>query len=271
MKPDTIKTSLLIATYNWPEALHLCLISVRQQSVPPTEIIIADDGSGETTKQVIEKFQKSCSIPLNHVWQKDNGFRLSLVRNKAIAAARFEYIIQIDGDVVLDKHFIQDHLNLAQKKSFLCGSRVLTNEKSSDYLLKNRKTDVPLSLLPAGYVLNSLRIPFLGRMMADHYKKKQLTALRGCNMSFWKADLEEVNGYDNSIQGWGSEDAELAIRLINSGKRKRFLKFTGIVYHLFHLENDRSLDLRNKELLKKSIDTHAVYTENGLKESYAES
>ena len=44
-------------------------------------------------------------------------------------------------------------------------------------------------------------------------------------MAFWKEDLLKVNGYNEAITGWGSEDHELVCRLINNGVRKRTIKF----------------------------------------------
>src|SRR5687768_10761216 len=97
----TITTSLIISTYNWPEALNLCLMSIKSQTLLPDEIIIADDGSSGETKVLIENFQRSFEVPILHVWQPDQGFQLSRIRNKAIARATKEYIIQIDGDLIL--------------------------------------------------------------------------------------------------------------------------------------------------------------------------
>ena len=96
--------SLIISTYNWPEALSRCLDSVMSQTVQPTEIIIADDGSTIETKHVIDDYSRRSVVPIVHVWHEDDGFRLSMIRNKAIVRAKGEYIIQIDGDVVLEKH-----------------------------------------------------------------------------------------------------------------------------------------------------------------------
>lgn len=115
--------SLIISTYNFPKALDICLQSVLQQSVLPDEVLIADDGSREETKKVVEKFQKQLPVPMIHVWHEDNGFRLTVIRNKAIAKASKDYIIQIDGDIILNRHFIKDHKRFARKNSFVSGSR----------------------------------------------------------------------------------------------------------------------------------------------------
>ena len=92
--------SLIISTYNWPRALYLCLDSVMQQTVMPSEIIIADDGSGIATRDVVRHFEAVSPVPVRHIWHEDDGFRLAEIRNKAIAASRGEYVIQIDGDLI---------------------------------------------------------------------------------------------------------------------------------------------------------------------------
>lgn len=101
-----MKTTLLMTTYNWPQALGMVLASVSRQTVLPDEIVIADDGSTEETKMLIEHFASNFPQPVIHVWQKDLGFRKTAILNKAIAKATGDYIIQIDGDVVLNSHFI---------------------------------------------------------------------------------------------------------------------------------------------------------------------
>ena len=52
------KVSLIITTYNWPEALFLVLKSVKNQFRMPDEIIVADDGSNKETTSLIKKFSK---------------------------------------------------------------------------------------------------------------------------------------------------------------------------------------------------------------------
>ena len=93
--------SLIISTYNSPKALDLCLMSVLQQSVLPDEVLIADDGSNEETRKIVEEFKKQSTVPVIHVWHEDNGFRLTVIRNKAIAKASMDYIIQIDGEIII--------------------------------------------------------------------------------------------------------------------------------------------------------------------------
>ena len=116
--------SLLVSTYNWKEALALCLRSAFSQTVKPDEIVIADDGSREDTRELIENMKKKTDIPVVHVWHEDKGFRKTNILNKAIKKISSEYIIQIDGDIVMDKNFISDHLELVEEGYFVCGSRL---------------------------------------------------------------------------------------------------------------------------------------------------
>ena len=113
MKPFP-KCSLVTPTYNWPEALELLLKSVLNQSVLPDEVIIADDGSKPDTKLLIDQYKKDFPIPLIHIWHEDKGNRKPRIMNKAIAKANYEYIIEIDGDIIMNRYFIQDHLDLSQ-------------------------------------------------------------------------------------------------------------------------------------------------------------
>lgn len=265
-KPKTV--SIMVSTYNWPEALERCVQTILGQTRLPEEILIADDGSAEATKLLVDKLKEIANVPIVHIWHPDEGFRLSVIRNKAIQAAKSEYIIQIDGDILLDPHFIEDHLALSEKNHFLCGSRVWINQEQSATLLQQTGTiQVDRSKFPLSFVLNSLRSKFLSKFLADRYKKNQPAILRGCNMSFWKEDLLAVNGYNESIQGWGAEDSEMAFRLMNKGVKKRFLKFCAVAYHLFHKENNKDNLAKNDLILKKTIDDKKIWTEYGIQKA----
>lgn len=140
-----MKLSLIISTYNSPEALRVTLESVLRQAIYPREIIIADDGSDESTATVIKEFTSKSPVPLRHVWHENRGFRLAAIRNRAIAAATGDYIVQIDGDIILDPFFIADHIDSARNGHFVCGSRVQPAN-----LCQSRSQPIPLSPLLHG-------------------------------------------------------------------------------------------------------------------------
>lgn len=226
--------SIIVSTYNWKEALELVLLSISRQSVMPLEVIVADDGSRADTANLIADCQNLLSVPLLHVWQEDNGFQLSQIRNKAIAKAKGEYILQIDGDVILEKHFIQDHLQFAKEGYFATGSRVNLIEKFSSHVMKDKQTR--FSFLSRGITnkLNAVRCRFLANYYRFRYKRNNPYYMKGCNMGYWKKDILAVNGYNEDIAGWGYEDNEIAARFLALGLQKQYLKCAGIVYHLYH-------------------------------------
>jgi glycosyltransferase involved in cell wall biosynthesis len=230
------KVSLIVSTYNRPSALDLCLQSIARQTVLPGEVVIGDDGSQDDTRKLIESFQNNFPVPLIHVWQEDRGFRLAMSRNKAVAASRYEYIIEIDGDLILHSDFVADHLYFARKGYFLKGGRVFLSRKVAERCCRSRKLPV-INFFSKGVNrrFNTIRCMALSKYLAPRYQKNKFTAL-GCNMSFWKEDYINVNGYDEFFEGWGGEDYDFASRLTNNGIKRMSLKFSGIVYHLWHDE-----------------------------------
>lgn len=247
-----MKTSILVATYNWPDAFRLCLKSILSQRVLPDEIVIADDGSTAETSDVIRDITISSPVPVIHVWQEDDGFRLAQIRNKAIARCSGDYIIQIDGDLILHRDFVGDHIRFARRASFVSGSRVNLDQQLSSRLLGERSTTVSVFSKGTKNFLNGLHLPFLSAVYENH-KKDDVFRLRGCNMAFWKEDLIAVNGYNEAMTGWGREDSELAVRLCNTGIEKRLIKFSAIVFHLYHHERSRESLNVNDSILQESI------------------
>jgi glycosyltransferase involved in cell wall biosynthesis len=259
-------SSLLISTYNWTNALNLCMTSLKGQSVLPNEIVICDDGSRKDTAELVDSFRKDFPIPINHVWQEDEGFQLAKIRNRGFAAAKGAYIIQVDGDLVFHKHFIKDHLAFAKNGFFTTGSRVLLSPQTTEALFKNASIDIKQYSINNRNLFNGLRIPSFHNFFSRKYKSKAKYKyyVKGCNMAFWKKDLLDVNGYNEDFTGWGREDSELAIRLINAGINKRFLKFGSISYHLFHKEVSREMEQKNIQMMKNAEINKITRTANGM-------
>ena len=134
-----MRISLIVTTYNRPDALLLVLKSIQNQRVKPFEVIIADDGSDNTTKVLIEKFVLNTNLTIIHSHQKDLGFRVSESRNKAISIANGEYIVLIDGDMVLHPEFINDHSINAEEGCYIQGSRVLLNQEKTQNVLEKKQ------------------------------------------------------------------------------------------------------------------------------------
>ncbi len=256
-----LKTALIITTYNRPDALELCLKSVAKQVVIPDEIIVADDGSGKETKDIIEDFSKSIQVLVKHVWQEDKGFRLAEIRNRAISASQSDYLVFVDGDIILHPYFVSDHINNKQKKTFITGSRVLLSEKETQKRLSEMIPKINL-IKGSKNKLNGIRSGILSKMFSK--KDDGIYNVRGCNMSFWKKDLVAVNGFDARYVGWGREDSDLVQRLLNRGLTKFKLKFAAIQYHLYHPDTDRNRLSHNEILLTETMDNQRLWAEVGL-------
>ena len=259
---SNLTCSLVTPTYNWPEALELLLLSIKKQSILPNEVIIADDGSKEETTQLIQKYQKDFPVPIIHVWHEDNKNQKPAIMNKAIAKAKYDYIVEIDGDIIMHKDFVRDHLSLAEKNVFLYGSRVNIQEDYLETLFKKKK--IQFNVFSKGIKKRgrTLHIPFL----ANRYKKedKRSNKLRGCNMSFWKSDLIKINGFNESLTGWGIDDSEMIQRLINISVQGKRLKHKGIVYHIYHKEQNKSHIEVNQLIEKETTEKKLTYIEKGI-------
>lgn len=257
-----ISASLIIATYNWPEALELVLLSVLSQTVLPDEVIIADDGSRNDTKILIEKYKPVFSIPLIHIWQEDIGFRKTVIMNKALKLAKGDYIIQIDGDIIIHKNFIENHISLARPNTFIHGSRALLNKEETKRAFENKKINYSVFNKNIKNKLNAIYFPLWSRLVQS--KSANLKKTRGCNFSCWKKDIFKVNGYNEEMIGWGLEDTELAARFINNGILKRQIKFAAVQYHLEHKTSPRDKFNVNNEILTNTIENNIKTTEKGI-------
>ncbi len=263
---NPISCSICVSTYNRPAALRLCLQSILSQSYLPQEIIIGDDGSGQETAALIDDFKKKSPVEIVHVWQPDEGYRLASCRNKSFAKASSEYIIQIDGDLILQTNFIEDHIKKATPGTFICGTRVLLTPGYTDEVIENSQFLEPsLFSKSISKRYNAIRNSFLSKVFYRLQRSpNQYKYVLGANMSFYKKDLLKVNGYNEKYSGWGKEDNDLAIRLINAGTSLRVLKFSGIIFHLFHAGEGRHKLKENEDILKQTIANNVTFVPDGI-------
>ena len=257
-----MRTCLIVTTYNWPEALHLTLASVARQTHRPDEVIVADDGSGPATRAVIDQWRTS-GLPLQHVWQEDEGFRLARSRNRAIAAARAEYILLADGDMVLHPQFVADHVRCARPDCFIQGARPQLSAATTAQLLQGNGTADVGPLTPG---LNrrayAMRSPLLSRFFSR--TKGTLGGVQGCNQSFWRCHAIQVNGYDERFTAWGPEDREFVARLLHLGLRRHYVRHMAIAFHLHHASRAPTAPNPFDRLLNETLASGTTWTEQGL-------
>ena len=257
-----MRTCLIVTTYNWPEALHLTLASVARQTQRPDEVIVADDGSGPATRTVIDQW-RALGLPLEHVWQEDQGFRLARSRNRAIAAARAEYILLTDGDMILHPQFVADHVRCARPDCFVQGARLQLPAATSTQLLQGGG---PADIGPLTPGLNrrayAMRSPLLSRFFSR--TKTTLGGVQGCNQSFWRSHAIAVNGYDERFTAWGPEDREFVARLLHLGVRRHHVRHMAIAFHLHHASRAPTAANPFDRLLEETLASGATWTEQGL-------
>lgn len=259
---EASRISLIVTTYNWPAALELTLRSVARQSMLPVEVIVADDGSGAQTRQVVSGWQERLRVPLQHVWQSDEGFRLARSRNRAIAAARGDYLIIVDGDMVLHRHFVADHARAARHGCFIQGVRLLTGPKAATGMLLQGRLDLGFFAGDIQRRRHTIRSRLLSRLVFKERTGQR--AIRGCNQAYWKSDLVRVNAFNEAFTGWGREDNEIAARLYNAGVRRRNLKFQALAIHLHHPLRHAQIGERNDAILRDTIEQGKAWCPLGL-------
>jgi len=255
---------LLVTTYERPDALARVLESVAAQSRLPDELIIADDGSGSATAEVIRDFAATASFPVHHVWQPHDGFRAGRARNRAIARARCEYLVLVDGDMVLDPRFVADHVALARRGWFSQGVRIRLDARATQRLLAPGSALPGLGSAGLGVLRRTyaLRSPALARRL--RLAANRVIALKACNQGFWRDDLVAVNGFDETMTGWGAEDKELCARLSNAGTRRQTLLFAALAWHLEHPPADRLAADANAARWKETVRTGRTRCAVGL-------
>jgi len=225
---------LVVTTHERPDALARVLDAVAAQSRLPDELIVADDGSGPATAEVVGQHAAHAPYPVRHEWQAHAGFRAGRIRNAAVARTRCEYVVLLDGDMVAHPGLLADHLALARPGYFSQGVRIRLDEPATQRVLDGsaglpRLLSPGLGLARRAYALHAPRLTRLVCRLAN-----AVVAVKACNQGFWRRDLLAVNGFDEALTGWGAEDKELCARLENAGIRRQTLLFAAIAWHLDH-------------------------------------
>jgi glycosyltransferase involved in cell wall biosynthesis len=267
-----LQISVILSTYNSPDWLAKVLWGYCAQSYPHFEIVVADDGSTSTTSEVIARMQHQTGLTLRHVWQEDQGFRKCRILNRAILAARGEYLIFSDGDCIPRRDFVAQHVHYAKPRQFLSGGIVrlpmqLSLQISQEDIL-NGGIFRPTSLLARGMPwTRKLRFLVEKPSLAWTFERLPLTraTFNGSNSSAWKEDVERVNGFDERMH-YGGLDRELGERLMNAGIRPRSIRHRTTCLHLDHARSyaDPELLLANYGLRRETKRKRCTWTSFGM-------
>lgn len=265
-----MQVSVIVSTYNRPDALRAVLAGLAEQGDRGFEILVADDGSGDETRATVAECAAVSAVPVRHIWHEDKGFRLSAIRNLAAAHAEGEYLVFIDGDCVPRLDFVMRHRALAEPGWMVAGNRLLLSEAFTRTVLAQRTPIHRWNLSDwwqARRAGNLNRIGPLLRVPLGPLRKlggRRWQRVRGCNMGVWKADLLAVNGFDETFEGWGYEDSDFAVRLVNAGRGLKKGAYACGLLHLWHRENDRRQEGPNWDLLQQRIRSRETQPLKGI-------
>ena len=265
-----MKTAVVVTTYNRPDALQAVLDGYCAQDTADFELLVADDGSSESTRKVVEEYARQGRFPLRHVWQEDRGFRAGAARNRALAQTAAEYVIFSDGDCIPPPFFVSRHRRLAAPGFFLAGNRILLGPALTQTVLVKRipvhawSTVQWLFAWARRDVNRALPLLSLGDGAWRRREADRWEGVKTCNFSAWRSDLMRVNGFDERYSGWGLEDSDLVIRLLHAGVRHKNARFGAPVFHLWHPENDRTQLSENQRRLNEIISSDRVSAVVGI-------
>lgn len=265
------RASILLATYEMPRHLELVFEALGAQSSLDFEVMLCDDGSGEETKKLVERYQAAAKFPITHLWQENQGFRKCRILNRAIRASRGSVMIFLDGDCVPHSDFVRDHLENQEPGRYLCGRRVNLGEAFSRTLTPAKIREGALKPWSGEFIRSaifgetqnwnrSLRVPspFLRKL----FKMDRIDDLLGSNFSVSREDLFAINGFDESYEGYGREDTDVEIRLQNLGLKIKSMKGVAIQFHVWHPR--RGFTPKNDALLDDARATKRVRAVRGL-------
>lgn len=272
---NALRASVIVTTYNRPDALRAVLEGLAAQTCQDFECIVADDGSGPETRAVVEAMQPRFDTGrLKHVWHPDEGFRLSAIRNRAIEAAVGAWIVFIDGDCVPLPRFIEGHLECARTGWITRGSRVLLSQAFTEVVIRDRVALHEVTLLSwnahklAGHVN---RVDVLRGGWRDTVRHlwslcggNRWRSVRGCNIATSRESLYAVGGFDERFRSWGLEDSEFCIRMQRYGARITRAPASTTVLHLWHRESAGLIADLNASILLETQSNAVCRTAYGL-------
>ncbi|MDR0362185.1 MAG: glycosyltransferase [Planctomycetota bacterium] len=261
-----MRVALVVTTYDKPRHLAATLGSAAALTIGPDEIVVADDGSGAETADVVLR-AKALGLPIRRVWREHDGFRAGRMRNAAIRESKAEYIVFVDGDIVMRPEFVADHIAAARPGRFVQGTRAIASAARTEAALAADRVEPSLFTPGVGNRKNLVRSPFLSRIFSG--AAKGVDKVRTCNFAVWRADAERVNGFDEDFVGWGSEDHEFAARLLNAGIERFNLKFLALCCHLHHGTNKNTANPENAGRLRRTIESGIIRCANGLADERA--
>jgi len=239
-KDKNLKISVVVSTYNAEEWLEKVLIGYQHQTYTDFELIIADDGSRQSTKELIDRYAAAYPVPVRHLWHDDQGYRRQEILNVAIMEAHHEYIIMTDGDCIPRHDFVEIHALEAERGRFLSGGYCKLTMKTSKHISEQdivNQNCFNVSWLKSIDKLgfsNTLKLganPLIAKLL--DFISPTTPSFNNCNSSGFREDMIAINGYDERMK-YGGPDREFGERLENFGVKGKQIRHKAVVLHLDH-------------------------------------
>ena len=182
-------------------------------------------------------------FPVLHVRQEHEGTRKQKIVNEAVRRSTGDYLFFTDGDCMVHRHCLREHVRRSERRTILAGQRVQIGEQMTEKLLAEGRVVTSLTgelfmdflahkshHAQEAIIIRSslLRWLFRKEVIKPH------TSVIGCHCSLYKDLFVAVNGYDEDFQSFGEEDADLGVRILNYGGTIRSVRNLAVVYHLDH-------------------------------------
>lgn len=267
-----MKISVIISTYNSEKWLANVLVGYSVQTFDDFEVIVADDGSGEATKQVVDSFRDKFKHPIQHIWQPDDGFQKCKILNKSILASKSDYLLFTDGDCIPRKDFLSVHVKHIEKGLFLSGGYfklpMTISQKITTEDIINQKCFSIRWLIKNGLKVNfklTKLVKFKWFSAFMNWVTPTKKSWNGHNSSGFKSDIVSINGFNNAMQ-YGGEDRELGERLFNKGIFSKQIRYTAVCVHLDHKRSYENPEVwkKNRAIRDYNIKNKVVWVEDGL-------
>lgn len=264
------RLAFIVLTYNRSAALLAVLEALAAQCSATDEIVVADDGSRTEHVQAIHGALIDWPCRTVHAWHPDTGFTAASARNLGASQAIADYLVFMDGDCIPAPGFVAMHRTLARAGQFVNGSRTLLSERLSleveakQVNLASASLSRWLAWRAAGDVnklAHFLRWPGMPGRIQPVFSWK---GIRSCNFGVWRTDFVAVNGFDETFNGWGHEDADLVLRLHHHGLVRCNGHWATEVFHLWHRENDRASEGANRQRVLDRVRSTIVRSDRGL-------